>query len=579
MRISRELEKILKEIEENNSDNGLSLLDVVNAMEKTYDCVNRSFLKDEIGFSEQIGDYQVVKKGYDAVSGKMVYAIKGNSDEELITIGISNLGEMSFKSVSLNDIYADLLIKEINAPSNDKVMEKMKMNSEISFFTENCELVISKKPYLAIKMGNFVEGNKAVLVYKDEVNKDVINKIDSSVKHIKVEQIEDYLKNIKVDERMIPTLMYAFIGYDFERTLLLDKIRIERTTYPYLTPEKVTKLKSSEYFTELNINAVMMGMWGAFLFGILSGAISICDSLIGEIFSQIEILSVCLGVSVLTSVGYYFNGKKNIKRAYKKDELMDKAFIEFYKTLKSCALENMENLEKRYRKSNNRNDKKKDVKKDSELSNLEIISKIKELLGNVKQDKAIFCNIVLDQILNIYKAKNSDISLELMDLFMVVKKIDDYSMSDLINYSINSVENLLSYGDGSSSIEVLNNLDYAIATKGDSNIALEKEKWNKAIRDGYFEVLLSNNVSVREISNIPKITRLLLLEDCYEFVEQLKYEEDNDKNGCSKLLDDELGKDLPSGVRIYKTVNLIKNKGLEKEFLGKEIKGKEKVLK
>lgn len=576
MRIDNELEEILKKLEESSIDNNLSLLDVASALEKTYDCVNRSFLKDEKGFSKEGEYYHCEKKGYDPIKGKMIYSVKKRgTSEELVNIGISNLGEMSFEVVGSNKNGVEELIQKMNAPINSEFMEEMRMNADISFFTENRELMLSKKPYVAIKMGNFVEGDKAVLVYKEEKDNRAINKSDDVFKYIRIDQIKDYLKDIKVDERTIPTLMYAFIGKNNETGIKICEREFEKSTYPYLTDEKIRKFTSPSYEFNLGFNAVTMGMIGMGIcacFGVINA--DMIEKFIGEFFFG------TLGVSTIMGSSYYFNGRKNIKRSGQKGKLLDEAFIDFYKVLKVYARENIEYMKKQFVQNKNKEKKNNFLeKKDSKALISENFSKVREMLSSVNQDKAIFCNIVLAQILNTYDNGKNDVSLELEHLVRVVKNLDNYNISDLVNYAIGTVKDLLCYVDTNSSIEVINNLDYAIVTKASSNIADEKKKWNREIRNCYFEaMLLSDALSIRKVAFIPKSTRLLLLEDIDEFAEQLKYDSNGNKKIFSSLLKEDLELEEPSEVKIVKAINTINNRYLGYDFLGKEI-SKGKVLK
>ena len=125
------------------------------------------------------------------------------------------------------------------------------MNADVSFFTENHELVFSEKPYLALKMGNFVEGDKAVLVYREEASENELNKKNTGLKYIRVDQIEGYLKNIKIDERRLPVLAYAYYGLDKTDVLKEEKYYINESTYPKLTPEKVEYYTDSKYLDKI----------------------------------------------------------------------------------------------------------------------------------------------------------------------------------------------------------------------------------------------------------------------------------------------------------------------------------------
>ena len=212
MRINEELEKSLLQLEENNGDNVLSLLDIAHALENTYKYVNSCLLKDEKSFVFQTDEYICKKLKYDAKKCKTIYRVSNSDDTKaaLFNIEVSNIGEINFEILGNDQDKIQNLIERVNE-ANSELIELVKLNADVSFFTENRELVISENPYLALKIGNFVEGDKAVLVYKVQGNDSEINKPNSGLKFIRLDQIEGYVKNIKLDERRIPILGYAFL--------------------------------------------------------------------------------------------------------------------------------------------------------------------------------------------------------------------------------------------------------------------------------------------------------------------------------------------------------------------------------
>ena len=139
------LEKSLLQLEQEETANVVSLLDIAKAFEEVYKFINTSFIADEKEFKKVLNDIECTKERYDAIGGKTIYEVKRNLDDVssvTINIEVSNNGEISFETTSENKVEAERLIDEINSPDCE-LLELVRMNADVSFFTENHELVFS----------------------------------------------------------------------------------------------------------------------------------------------------------------------------------------------------------------------------------------------------------------------------------------------------------------------------------------------------------------------------------------------------------------------------------------------------
>ena len=84
--------------------------------------------------------------------------------------------------------------------------------------------------------------------------------------------IKGYLKNIKVDERKIPVLAYAFLGRDYDQEVEYSKNMIERDLHPEYTDEQIEKFKSEAYQNSVFETVLCVGVAGL-LVGAIGGGI------------------------------------------------------------------------------------------------------------------------------------------------------------------------------------------------------------------------------------------------------------------------------------------------------------------
>jgi len=581
MRISEELEKSLLVLEDKTKDNNVSLLDFIKAYELTYNCINKTILKDEKGFVLEETLFDCVKEKYDAVKGKTIYSVsKSKSNEILFNIEVSNIGEVSFDIISQDNEIVDEAIEMFNN-SEKKLLDQLKMNAEVSLYTQNRELVLSENPYIAIKMGNFNEQAEATLVYKEE-NKNQINITNKGLKYIDVKQISNYLKNINVDEKMIPTLTYAFLGHDNTNAIKEANHYTYQSTYPYLTPEKVEKLKD-EFETSNKLELMLtVGVAGSISSAIFGGIIA---SLTG-----IPILAGIIGLPVIfagSTGGVLARKIVNINRAYEKEELLEKAHLDLYEIFKVHASKNMQTLEEKIIK-----------KRDKKVPNLnidnknDVISFVRKLKNNLRQSVAnkgcvILYGALLNQILNIYTSNQEskeqqikdDIYGELLRINDDVYDLEFTNVSEVISNGIDFMKRLIDKGDTNTTIE---NLNLFVDGYYEFSYSSREESQNIPIlRKLYFETMLTSlangeQLSVQTLATIKPIFLTKLLVYTEEFALRLKHFDDNKKYLVATKILNTINSENPQSVKLFKIMNSINDNELSFDFIGKEI-SKEKA--
>jgi len=515
MRINEDLEKTLLELEQNNNGNVLSLLDVASALEGAYNQINNSCLKNEKGFTLNTDDYICEKETYDAMNGKTIYCVSKPSDgTKLFKIEVSNIGEINFSIIDEESAETQLLIEKLNEAS-EGLLEKLKFNAEISYFTENRELVLSKRPYIAIKMGNFVEGDKAVLVYRNEGKTNEVNKQNSNVQLIRLDQITGYLKNIKLVERQVPILAYAFFDKANEKKIATNEFYIMEETYPYLTEEKVEKLKSDNYLSDCSFAATMVSILGAILLGATGGIVGAITSL-----PTLPLLLGGLGLPIATGTTVFLRAKTNVKRAFQKEELLEMANQKLYIVLKNIANEKATAIEKEMTFKRKKNLNLSKVKPE-DITPREIIAQLKKNLKELSGSKANLYLAVIQQLENAYNLNNSliasDESLnnqalygELLYISNEIFDLAEFSLSEVLENVLATMERLLYYGDSNQTIINLNQISKAI---NNYSINMNSELRNK-YENLYLEAMLiskdkNNGLSVQTISTIPSKHRLV----------------------------------------------------------------------
>lgn len=586
MRINDDLEKKILELEGKNIDNGLSLLDAVRAIEKAYNQINASFLKKEKDFEHNLNNYYTCKKTkYDSNKGRTIYTIfKGEDKSSILELEIANNGEISFNAKSNNNEEVNELIEELNKPSNE-TMEKMKMNADLSFFTENRELILSENPYLAIKMGNFIEGDKAILVYKEEKNSGTINKQEAGLKYVRIDQIEGYLKNIKVDERTIPTLAYAYIGHDYENDFCNRIEEAEISTYPRLTEEKQEEYQTDYYLSEIGEISSLTSICGGFLGGIVG-------SIIGTVtpIPFLPALLIGAGAPLLTGGAIYCNGLKNVRQANKKDELLDRAFINLYSTLKKYANYNITVLEKEFTRKREKQNKKETPIDLKNITTSELARYIRNSLTDtslVNSSKVVFCKIALNQILNSYTNKDSisKINLandtefydEIIELNHIISNRDEMELTEVVDYTVDTVKRLLPKSNPGETIEVLNSLEEARNSKTSNG-----NKWEDDIKNCYLETLLlasasEDGLAIQTVSLIPENTQTKLLNHLHAFARKLECSTNISKYRAGVNISNKVASNLPhQGMKLIEIMNFVNEEELVYDLLGKKL-SKEKA--
>ena len=587
MRINENLEKSLLQLEQDNNDNVVSLLEIAKAFEEVYHFINTSFVADEKEFNRVVDDLECTKERYDAIGGKTIYSVKKASEtesESLINIEISNNGEISFEITSEDKTEAERIIDLVNSPSCE-LLELVRMNADISFFTENHELVFSEKPYLALKMGNFVEGDKAVLVYREEAKENELNKKSTGLKYIRVDQIEGYLKNIKLDERRLPVLSYAYYGLDRSEELKAQKYYIKEDTYPKLTPEKVEYYTDSKYIDKIFELTLSLGIGGGFGLGVI-GAI------VGG-FTALPVLPCILvgaGVPIATSAIIFNKGSKNVDRASNKEELIRVARLKTYSALKEVANENISYQEKEFiRKRAKLNRNILGIKKGEKINPIDTIRDVKTFINDAETIRRPLYEVQLEQILNVYQqstsqTKENELIEELYQLTDEIQNGKTTTIADLINMTIKKVTSLSDKVNVNDTLKTFNSLNSAIDYIAYRNMGINerKDSFKRELIRNSFEVMLQSKIngedtSIETLATIDGINRSNMVNYLADFARRVKHFDDEKKSTVANSIHIECLSQEPAEVKIYKSIDLIAKNNLTNDLLGKKIKTKTKV--
>lgn len=588
MRINDELEKSLLELEEKNNDNVLAFLDVAQALETTYKHINNCSLKDEKDFIYQTENYVCKKVKYDSVKGKTIYSvISPDGEEVLFNIEISSIGEINFDVVGQNESEIQRLIEKVNEAS-DGLIELIKLNADVSFFTENRELVLSSKPYLALKMGNFLEGDKTVLVYKSENTGSDNNKTNTGLKYIRVDQIEGYLKNIKLDERRIPILAYAFLNSNNEERFKTEKFYIMDATYPYLTEEKVERYTEVDYLKHAGEATFCCSFIGALILGITGGIVGASTALPG-----VPLLISGIGLPAVTGTGIFLRKVINVRRANQKEELLETAHKKLYKVLKVLANEKSSEIEKAMNFKKKKKIKTSTQSKEQDLTPREIIVEAKKLLKEIPTYKSNLYLAVINQLENAYGLDNSlkekedvlkDETLygELLQTIEEIYDLPEQPTVEAVDSSLAAMKRLLTSGDINKTITNINTYTRAYSGAGSFK---EHNSYVTEILNMYLEALLlakekNGTLSVQTVASIPQNTKNRLVATLTDFSERIYalYSSGNEKfEAASKIRYNNQLVDEDE-IKIVKAINLINENNLTYDLLGKNLpKNKVKV--
>lgn len=584
MRINEELEKALTRLEENSSDYTIGLLDVAYAFECAYKHINESILRDITDFNQGNGNIACKKVRYDSLNGKTIYSVTTNdSQESILNIEVSPLGDFSWVITSTDKEQAEEVIQEINRPNNT-IMENLKMNADVSFFSQNRELVLSEKPYIALKMCNFMEGDKAVIVYKEEGKQDENNKINGGIKYIRVDQIEGYLKNIKVDERRIPVLAYAYLGRDYRQEVEYSKNIIERDLHPEYSDEQIERFKSEAYQNSVFETVLTVGTVGL-LAGALGGGIG------ASILFSAGALGAVVGggLPIAAAALIYKKQNKKINFAFNKEQKLEESIIDLYRSIREYANENIVSYEQDF--TRRRNKKQKPVfKLAANLSASEIVRELKKTLTNDSSTQARFYNLSLAQIINSYDVdpvnnaekikSDAEFYGELIRLSEEVKEMDFVSQGEAARNSLSTIKRLINRGDNNLVIQILSNYD-RLLSKTNFSTYEEKEKLETELQKTYLEVLVNGSyqehgLSVETIAEIPASTRSELLNRISAFGRRLQNFSDSEKIRVGNLLQSNIQSNDLSEIKIIKTIKYITNNDMEFDLLGKVPKQKVK---
>lgn len=576
MRINEGLEKALSRLEEENSDYTISLLDVANAFEGAYKLINGCILADITDFQDGYRNISCKKVRYDAVKGKTIYRLaKDDKGESLLDIEISNLGDISWVIKSATPEEADEIIQEINQPNN-KIMENLKMNADISFFSQNRELVLSEKPYVALKMGNFVEGDKPVIVYKEANQENEINKVSGGIQYIRVDQIEGYLRNIKIDERKIPVLAYAYLGRNYWQEAEYSKNIYERDLHLEYEESKIEKLKSEAHHNQVVETSLVIGASGLFVGGIgggIAGSLLLSAGALGAILGA--------GIPIAVAALVYKNEMKKINFALNRDEKISEAKSNLYKSLREYANENIVSYEQEFTRRRTKK-QKKPISLDKNLSASEIIRELKKTLTNDGSIEAKIYNLALAQIVNSYNTepsnnaekikRDAEIYTDLIKLSEDIKEMDSQPFVNNCTNVLTMISQRVEQGDNNLTIQILSNLDKALQSVSFADHE-HRDRVENMLHKTYLEALVNgayqkNGLSVETIAEIPHSTRNSLLRRLSSFAKRMQGF-DVDKTRFGNYLWSIVEANELSEIKLVKAANLVKEREMEFDLLGK----------
>lgn len=511
MKLSDDLQKIITNVNGSEDDHQIDLLTVAKALERTYRYVNTSYLREVKDFAESIDDYYYCqKKVPDVKDGKVHYVIKNNQHEIIADIEFASNGDTNFIANPSKKKEAEEAITRLNNPSID-TLESMRMNAEVSFFSENRELILSKNPYLALKIGNYVDGDKAILVYHERDDDNEKNLSDGSIQYVRVDQVKKYLESLSVNERDIPVLAYANLSDEYYQELFYRKKNIEKSTYPKLTEEKKEYYQSTAYRENVVMGSIFGGMIGAFACGIFG------TMLIGVVLPTAIAASISIGTPIVVSSLFCAKGFSNIRKAENKSSKIEMSKLELYGLLRKASNLNIEKLEKRHEAQKRSKAKKNPALEDRTKSSnpLDFARDVKKLIAEVDLDKASFYNCQLLQIINAYDdvdnlstiskvTKDAEIYNRLSELTKNIIANKNSDLIDIINDTITRVEELFPITTTSSSLEILNSIASSIDDCSENLKLKDLERLENRLTKSYLKAIVKNaEVQTDELRSIP----------------------------------------------------------------------------
>lgn len=486
--ISSELKEILKQVEEKNN-NGIDLLRVAKAFEDTYNCIKSSNLNEVSNFSEELDSkYRISKKGYNELNHKMVYDVKVKEDSsDLFSIEVKNNGNIRFQSTVSTPKNKEV-ISLLNRPNCD-ILERLKMNSEVSIFSENCELVISKNPYLALKISDSLESDKAVLVWKRDNKYQNIDAGIQDCEYVRVEQIEPYLKNIKVDSQIIPYLTYAFFGSEEQREFLEDyAFEQYDSTYPKLSK---TRIKSIQENHKANIEVTLALGFGGGLMGLIMGG------LISSFALSIAPIIIGVGTPIVTAIAMGIKIAVDYNHAQKKAEKVVIAQVNLYKKLKNYASHHIKEI------VNSQPTLIEEEKEEPEMEKpMDLARGIKFLIAKAPKDYADYYNIKLLQIINAYDNDIQD-STKTLNLYDRLSNLSSEitnpkdNIYELITSTITFVNELNKEINLLMGLETLNKLSSIVYNLNYYKLKLkELNELETQLTNSYIETIMNSDIDL-----------------------------------------------------------------------------------
>lgn len=525
MKITKELEESLLELEKQNIDNQIYLTEFSRALEETYNAINNCLLKEEKSFYySKDALCRCEKKGYDASKGKTIYEVCTYSQsKKLFNIEVDNNGVIGF-DIETPTEEITRIINILNQPSCG-LLEKIRINAEVSFFTENREVILSEEPYLAIKIGNFTEGNESVLLFREQTEQNNINKTNLPIRYIRFDQINGYLSKIKIDERKIPFLAYAFLQKGCIDNFLMAEKLIMKQTYPNLTEEKIEKIQSRN---ELDVK-------------LSSGTAAIVTSIFsifGLAYTPVPFLAnlaISIGLPTITALGINHHDKVNRKRALNKPALLTEAKENLYVTMKKMANEKQIALEKKFSFERNQIKSEENPIKQKNLDPKEIIDTLKKILYTPEKKEKIYFS-VLKQFENAYglvdksivnqeMLEDENLYQELLQLSDDVYKLGKEAYNRIFDNAFNLFKRTIYHGEINKTIENLNlytteYISSKIILSDDEIDNMNNDLANLYLKAIFYSIEKNGDYSIGVIDRIPNPMKGTINKKIISYIEQ-----------------------------------------------------------
>ena len=355
-----------------------------------------------------------------------------------------------------------------------------------------------------------------------------------------------------------------------------------KATYPYLTEEKVKKLKESD-IEEYAKATLGLSCAGALTFGIVGGLIGLMSPLPG-----LPLLLGGIGAPLATGTTMFLKKRTDITRALKKEELLETANQKLYRVIKTLADDKAGEIEKEMTFKRRKNVNLSKVKQE-DLTPQEIIVQLKKNLKELQGVKADLYMVVLQQLENAYNLNNSLIADEeslnnqvlygeLLHISNEIFDLSELTSSEVLVKVLSTMGRLLYYGDSNQTILNLNQISKALTNY---SVSINSELSNK-YANLYLEAMLiskekNNSLSVQTISTIPSKHQLVNV--IGRFANRI-HSLGGEKTVSANLLDYINRTAIyESEVKLVKMIDEIYEKNLVYDLLGKNLQKEEVKVK